>query len=89
MTVFLERFARRGFDPSLFSPKYDNEGSKRILHYHTLAEREGFEPSWERLTPHSISSRRRYGHFGTSPFKNQIIQKPRILAQNADKISIF
>ena len=51
MTVFLERFARRGFDPSLFSPKYDNEGSKRILHYHTLAEREGFEPSWERLTP--------------------------------------
>ena len=32
-----------------------------------MAEKEGFEPSWERLAPHPISSRRRYDHFGTSP----------------------
>lgn len=31
-----------------------------------LAERVGFEPTW-RVTAHPISSRRRYGHFGTSP----------------------
>lgn len=33
------------------------------------AEREGFEPSWERKTPHPISSRRRYDRFGTSPMQ--------------------
>ncbi len=31
-----------------------------------MAERVGFEPTWG-FTPHPISSRRRYGHFGTSP----------------------
>ena len=31
-----------------------------------LAEREGFEPSWD-LRPRPISSRCRYGRFGTSP----------------------
>jgi hypothetical protein len=32
-----------------------------------LAERGGFEPPWELLTPKSISSRSRYDHFGISP----------------------
>ncbi len=32
-----------------------------------LAERGGFEPPWELVTPKSISSRSRYDHFGTSP----------------------
>ena len=35
--------------------------------FHLLAERVGFEPTWELLAPKSISSRPRYGHFGTSP----------------------
>ena len=33
-----------------------------------LAERVGFEPTDRLLTRHSISSRARYDHFGTSPF---------------------
>jgi hypothetical protein len=32
-----------------------------------MAERGGFEPPWELVTPKSISSRSRYDHFGTSP----------------------
>lgn len=32
-----------------------------------MAERVGFEPTWSLWSPHPISSRRRYDHFGTSP----------------------
>ncbi len=37
-----------------------------------MAERAGFEPAWEQLAPHPISSRRRYDHFGTSPITDLI-----------------
>ncbi len=40
-----------------------------------LAERVGFEPTWE-FPPKSISSRPRYDHFGTSPhFISDIFEK--------------
>ena len=34
-----------------------------------LAERVGFEPTYRLLTDNTISSRARYGHFATSPFR--------------------
>ena len=39
-----------------------------ILSYptHRVAERVGFEPTWE-LPPNPLSRRARYDHFGTSP----------------------
>ena len=46
----------------------------RILQDFNLAERVGFEPTWERKAPHLISSQRRYDRFGTSPDGDRITQ---------------
>jgi hypothetical protein len=43
-------------------------GFKRVLSAGYVAERVGFEPTWEQA-PHLISSQRRYDRFGTSPLQ--------------------
>ena len=52
--------------------------------YLSMAERGGFEPPWELVTPKSISSRSRYDHFGTSP--HRINRSKRLLPSFAEKI---
>jgi hypothetical protein len=41
-------------------------GARRALGRSSVAERVGFEPTWE-LPPNPLSRRARYDHFGTSP----------------------
>ncbi len=43
-----------------------------------LAERVGFEPTWS-YCPQRISSPRRYGHFGTSPFSKLLHWNPVLI----------
>src|SRR3974390_3440308 len=43
-----------------------------------MAEGVGFEPTWELLAPKSISSRPRYGLFGTPPLKQTAVSKGRV-----------
>ncbi len=56
------------FDHVVSNPRIDlhASGPKNRSTGMEMAERVGFEPTWD-VSPQPISSRCRYGHFGTSP----------------------